>query len=78
MSTMTLIDENGTIYIGTFINYLHRKVLHGKGEIIMEDGICYSGYFVYGKKHGIFTVYDSKKHQSTRVKYEFDVLLSSE
>lgn len=52
---MNRIDKKGIIYSGQFLNE-NDCILYGKGEVLMPTGIKYIGYFIYGKKNGIFKV----------------------
>jgi len=69
---MNRIDKNGIIYSGHFLND-NDYILHGKGEVLMSTGIKYIGYFIYGKKNGIFKV--SFNNSTIYVKYKDDYFI---
>jgi hypothetical protein len=71
---MNRIDKNGIIYSGQFLNDNNNDyILHGKGEVLMPTGIKYIGYFIYGKKNGIFKV--SFNNSTIYVKYKDDYFI---
>ena len=73
---MNKIDSTGTVYTGSFININNKCMLHGYGEIITEKGMVYNGYFIYGKKHGLFKVLNINTKEESIVTYDFDKLMT--
>jgi hypothetical protein len=65
----TITDKTGIIYSGVFLNK-NEYILHGKGEIKTPNGFIYKGYFINGKKNGLFKV--QIKDEVSYIIYEND------
>jgi hypothetical protein len=73
---MNKIDNVGNIYSGNFVYMNNDVVLHGHGDVTNVSGIIYTGYFIYGQKHGLFTVKNVKTKEMCSVRYEYDKIVT--
>jgi hypothetical protein len=70
--TDTITDKSGIIYSGIFLQK-EQYILHGKGQIKTPNGFIYKGYFINGKKNGLFTV--QIKDEVSFIIYENDKIV---
>lgn len=70
--TDIITDKYGVIYSGVFL-HKEQYILHGKGQIKTPNGFIYKGYFINGKKNGLFTV--QIKNEISYIIYENDKIV---